>query len=193
MGRRTTTGSGSTSANAGRRRAAGRSWRRRRSVERRSERLVTIDPRAASHAGALQALLGDAVDYAGLFPPAQLDMAGAVAEYASYLASPDRWALGRFVVPAARVPELVAEGESLAAGSRASLGTPQTGWALSVLLGTDVMGDVEMVRAFVAAQAARPGKWAVRVDAVEARASSPDGIDAIAKAVGDSFTSFVEI
>ena len=56
---------------------------------------MTIDPRAASHAGALQALLGDAVDYAGLFPPAQLDMAGAVAEYASYLTSPDRWALAQ--------------------------------------------------------------------------------------------------
>src|SRR5688500_6833993 len=138
MERRTRTGSVSTSANAARRRVAERSWRRRRSAEKRSECLVTIDPRAASHAGALHALLGDAVDYAGLLPPALLDMAGAVAEYASYLASPDRWALGRFVVPAARLSELAAEGESLAAGSRASLGAPGTGWALSVLLGTDV-------------------------------------------------------
>ena len=154
---------------------------------------MTIDPRAASHAGALPALLGDAIDYAGLFPPAQLDMAGAVAEYASYLTSPDRWALGRFVVPAARLPELAAEGESLAAGSRASFGGSGTGWALSVLLGTEVTGDVERVRAFAASQAARPAKWTARVDALEARASSPDAIDAIAKAVGDSFTTFVEI
>jgi hypothetical protein len=56
----------------------------------------------------LRTLLAHAIDYAGLFPPAQLDMPGAVAEYESYLASSDAWALGRFVVPAARLRELAA-------------------------------------------------------------------------------------
>ncbi|HEX7898698.1 MAG TPA: hypothetical protein VF950_13115 [Planctomycetota bacterium] len=50
--------------------------------------------------------LAGIVDYAGLFPPATLSMADAVAEYARARSGPDRWALGRFVVPYARLAEL---------------------------------------------------------------------------------------
>lgn len=50
--------------------------------------------------------LASIVDYAGLFPPAELGMAESVREYAGARSGPDRWALGRFVVPAARLPEL---------------------------------------------------------------------------------------
>lgn len=46
------------------------------------------------------------VDYAGLFPPAELGMADAVREYARARSGPDAWALGRFVVPHARLAEL---------------------------------------------------------------------------------------
>ena len=46
---------------------------------------------------AFRTLLRGAIDYAGLFPPAQLSMAEAVANHADYLASGDAWALGRFV------------------------------------------------------------------------------------------------
>ena len=45
------------------------------------------------------------VDYAGLFPPASLPMAAAVDEYARHRDGPDAWALGRFVLPAARLEE----------------------------------------------------------------------------------------
>lgn len=52
--------------------------------------------------------LSGIIDYAGLFPPATLSMADAVAEYARALSGPDSWALGRFVVPHARLAELKA-------------------------------------------------------------------------------------
>ena len=48
-----------------------------------------------------RALLGGVVDYAGLFPPAALSMADAVAEYAAAQRGADAWMLGRFVLPAA--------------------------------------------------------------------------------------------
>jgi len=48
---------------------------------------------------ALNELLHASIDYAGLFPPAQLDMTTAVENYARYLASDSAWALGRFIVP----------------------------------------------------------------------------------------------
>src|SRR5215216_2608933 len=112
MAPRTRNGSGSTSVGAGLRRAAGRFSRRRRSAER-NDRSVTTERRVSRRAPALRVLLQDAIDYAGLFPPAQLDMSGAVAEYASYLGSVDAWALGRFVAPVARLDELVAAAVSL--------------------------------------------------------------------------------
>jgi hypothetical protein len=55
---------------------------------------------------AIRALLSDLIDYAGMFPPAGLDMAEAVRNYDAYRRGEYGWALGRFVVPAARLDEL---------------------------------------------------------------------------------------
>ena len=55
---------------------------------------------------ALRVLLGRAIDYAGLFPPARLPMAGALEGYAGELRSPERWLLARFVCPVARLAEV---------------------------------------------------------------------------------------
>jgi hypothetical protein len=54
----------------------------------------------------LQAMLTGLIDYAGLFPPAQLPLADALANYARYRSGPRAWMLGRFVCPAARLAEL---------------------------------------------------------------------------------------
>jgi len=49
----------------------------------------------------VRAALYALIDYAGLFPPAQLSVTAAQAEYASARAGPHAWMLGRFIVPAA--------------------------------------------------------------------------------------------
>ncbi|MEO8367584.1 MAG: hypothetical protein ABI806_00085 [Candidatus Solibacter sp.] len=54
----------------------------------------------------LRTLLAGLIDYAGLFPPASLEMAEARRNYVSYAAGEHAWALGRFVVPAARLDEV---------------------------------------------------------------------------------------
>ncbi len=54
----------------------------------------------------LRALLSGVIDYAGLFPPAQLPLEQALKNYAEYRAGPDAWMLGRFVCPAAKLAEL---------------------------------------------------------------------------------------
>ncbi len=46
------------------------------------------------------------VDYAGLFPPAQLGMAEAAAEYERARSGREGWMLGRFILPVARTTEL---------------------------------------------------------------------------------------
>jgi len=136
----------------------------------------------------LRTLLAHAIDYAGLFPPAQLDMPGAVAEYESYLASSDAWALGRFVVPAARLRELAA-----AAGDAPlnPLGSRQGERRLSVVLGADLAADVERLRAFCA-DVNGEGWWR-GIDAVELRASTPEAIAQAMRVVPDSVERYVEI
>ncbi|HWS72984.1 MAG TPA: hypothetical protein VN605_12765 [Thermoanaerobaculia bacterium] len=55
---------------------------------------------------ALRTLLASLIDYAGLFPPAALPMEQALRNYDHYRRGEYAWALGRFVVPAARLHEV---------------------------------------------------------------------------------------
>ncbi|MBS1723981.1 MAG: hypothetical protein JSS66_13635 [Armatimonadetes bacterium] len=57
----------------------------------------------------LSRLLDHPIDYAGLYPPAQLDMAAAVREYLEVTGSPDAWIVNRFVCSASRLGELAKE------------------------------------------------------------------------------------
>jgi hypothetical protein len=52
-------------------------------------------------AASLRALLVNAIDYAGLFPPANLALAPALENYAEYVRLPDAWMLGAFILPVA--------------------------------------------------------------------------------------------
>lgn len=89
---------------------------------------------------ALHAFLAGAIDYAGLFPPAQLGLPAAVTNYLKYRDSSDAWALGRFVVPAARLEEL---GAVLAAVRPIPDSIP-----LTVLLGADLGSELRLLGAF---------------------------------------------
>lgn len=65
------------------------------------------------------ALLEGFIDYAGLFPPASLDLDAAVAEYREARGGPHSWMLGRFLCPTSRLEELAgALTASMEAGER---------------------------------------------------------------------------
>lgn len=128
--------------------------------------------------GALRALMAGVVDYAGLFPPAALDMPRAVANYAEYLASPDAWALGRFVVPVARLGELADAKRALVA-----VGAP---WQLAALAGSDLAADVERIGAFNA------GHRDAVVDTIESRMASAEEIARLAP-LARGYDLFVEV
>ena len=55
---------------------------------------------------ALESLLAGIIDYAGLYPPASLDMRTAVRNYLNYGHSQHASALGRFIVDINRLTEL---------------------------------------------------------------------------------------
>ena len=65
---------------------------------------------------AVRAALGALVDYAGVFPPAQLPLEHALGEYLQARRGPDSWMLGRFIVRLSQVDQLapaVPSGERL--------------------------------------------------------------------------------
>lgn len=54
----------------------------------------------------LHALLGNLIDYAGLYPPAGLPLPEVIANYERYLALPESWTLNRLVLPASKLGEV---------------------------------------------------------------------------------------
>ena len=124
----------------------------------------------------LRALLAGLIDYAGLFPPAGLPLAEVARHYDAYRRSPDAWALGHLVVPAARLEEL---SDLVAASGVAPL-------LVSALIGDDLAGDGSRIQA-----AATRGH--VIVDAVEARASTATAVDNVMREFGEGHAVYVEI
>ncbi len=77
---------------------------------------------SATSSAAVRAAFAGLIDYAGLFPPAQLKLEAALAEYGNARNGPFAWMLARFIVPESRLSELL---------ERASAPVP-----LSVIIGT---------------------------------------------------------
>ena len=106
-----------------------------------------------------RALLAGLIDYAGLFPPAGLDMISAVRHFRGYLAEPDEWALGRFIVPANRLREFEAAFEEVCCAEREPI------WSLSVLSQGGAASDPQAIDELV--------QGAVTVESIEMKAASP--------------------
>ena len=94
----------------------------------------------------VKTLLSSIVDYAGLFPPAKLDMGEAMANYASNQITPYNWMLGRFVLPASRSQEFA---ELLPTFSLEK-------WLLSVTLSGNFESELETIQSI-----SRVGKIAI--------------------------------
>lgn len=143
----------------------------------------------------LRTLLDGVIDYAGLFPPAQLDMDAAVARYAEHRASDACWLLGRFVLPVARLgeferaagPQLAADDEAAGKGkkSHARDAAPTGAWHLAALLGADVEQEATRVLQFNSRHATGRRADAI-VESVEMRASTRAEIERLAKATRDT-------
>lgn len=136
---------------------------------------------------AIRTLLTKSIDYAGLFPPAGLDMATAVRNYARYRGAPDGWALGRFVVPVGRLDEFKAT-----AAEHLRDFTSALPWQLSLLAGADPSADLETLAEFNRRHASTH-TGSVTADAIEIKASSATAIEDIMRRAPPWLQTFIEI
>ncbi len=131
----------------------------------------------------LEILLANLIDYAGLFPPAALNMREAVTNHAAYLRSEHAWMLGRFIVPAARLKEFE---ETLAS----SVGQPSLPWKLSVLLGSDAASD--LARSDVSGKHTS-SSVRFNVDSVEVKVNTPEEVNRLAAIIPPKLKTYFEI
>ncbi len=137
---------------------------------------------------AARVLLDGIVDYAGLFPPAALNVNDAVRNYARYRGGEGGWMLGRFVCPIAQFDAFADVSEPL---------LPRDAGAIPWRLAAIGTGD----HAADAAEIARVNechRWSwdecsAIVDVVEARAPSVDEIPRIHQAFTGDTVVYVEL
>lgn len=137
---------------------------------------------------AVEALLTGLIDYAGLFPPAGEDMRPALENYASYLNGPDRWALGRFIVPAARLSELEAAARDLM-----PRGKGDEPWQLAVLAADDIPAAAKQISEFNRRHEPGSKRGQAIVDVVELKASTGDQIISQRRELPEFLTPYFEL
>ena len=136
---------------------------------------------------AIETLLRASIDYAGLFPPAGLDMDAAVANFARYRAGPAAWALGRFIVPVSRLSEFEVSAQ------RHPIPEPGEPWLLGALAGPlDAGSDLEQLRQFNLRHAAS-GARVFTADTFEVKATSNNAIEEIMRRASADLQTYIEI
>lgn len=154
----------------------------------------------------LRTFLTGLVDYAGLFPPAKLDMQKAVETYARCARGEHEWILGRFICPAARLAEFekAAGGGGMLPGTLATSGYREHAehsgggepWRLSVLVdassNASLDKDLDTIAAFNERHAEEDQGLAV-VDAVELKVETPVVIDRVLDEMPEYLSPFFEI
>lgn len=131
------------------------------------------------------ALVRGLIDYAGLFPPAGLEMADAVRRFADYQHRSDQWALARLVVPVARLAEFEAARAGLPPHDRAS-----ARWPIAALAGNDLAADRTTIHAF---HSRHPEPDAPRVESLELRVASVADIDSASARLGRELELYCEL
>ncbi|HYF39731.1 MAG TPA: hypothetical protein VD930_08595 [Gemmatimonadales bacterium] len=135
----------------------------------------------------MHVLLRNAIDYAGLFPPAGLDMQSAVSNFAAYSADENSWALGRFVVPVSRLDEFMA-----AAWPYVSAKTsPIRPWRLAALCGPDLGSDMDAIERFNGFFKSSDAR--LTIDTLERKAVSVEEIKETMHRVPAQLQAFLEL
>ncbi len=164
-------------------------------------------------------LMTSIVDYAGLFPPAGLDMATTVRNWARYTTGPDAWMLGRLVVPVSKLDEFAREAEKFGPSWVVNAdpdGAPEP-WRISAIVGEKLDADIDRIFEFnrqfapadeepdseaepptggaqeKAAPAPAYVAGGIVIDAIELKATSAQQIDNAMNAIPEQLDPYIEV
>ncbi|WP_103028477.1 hypothetical protein [Salinibacter altiplanensis] len=138
------------------------------------------DPSDALITPSLRAFLHEVVDYAGLFPPADLSLHRAFQNHAEYRHEEEAWMLSRFVLPVRRLPDLTTNRPLLKEGAPYDLSVLGTGGDTVDAFRAAFERDLEAIEAFDEAHAEQ-----AKVDVMEV--SLPDALVGGSQAEGIDF------
>ncbi|MEY4118349.1 MAG: hypothetical protein RLZZ116_1677 [Planctomycetota bacterium] len=147
---------------------------------------------------AVRLLLDSVLDYAGLFPPAKLEMQPTVTNFARYRKGADAWMLARLIVPVTRFPEFVEKADPLLPKTADVEGDAP--WPLSVLVAPasdrQIVADLERIERFNERMEDREFSRAhgrAMIDTIETKATSAHEIDRALEYVPDDIFAYFEI
>jgi hypothetical protein len=144
----------------------------------------------------VRALMHGVIDYAGLFPPALLDMTRTVESYARHRAGDDRWALGRLVVPVKRLGEFERCAERHLPVGEGGRDDREDPWQLTVLSEATGDGSFEDELAQVDRfnhRHAEPGTGRAVIETIEIKASGANVIEGALELMPETLFPWFEL
>lgn len=130
----------------------------------------------------VKALLGGAIDYAGLFPPSAVSMPEAVLNYATYRNSNYSWMLGRLVVTASRLDEFYETAREFISRDG------KDPWRVAIIAGDDVTGTINQIKTFNAEHGPD-----VVCDSIEIRTDSPGDVENASASLPPEIAGYFEV
>ncbi len=144
----------------------------------------------------IRTLLSGVIDFAGLFPPARLEMDASVEGFARSLTGTHAWMLGRFICPASRLADLSRCAAVLMPGTAGTSGYRERiagePWRVSVLSDGVLETDLGRVERFNQHHASPEHGLAV-ADAIELRPMEASAVERAIEQVPDELFPFFEV
>jgi hypothetical protein len=145
----------------------------------------------------LTTLVTGLFDYAGLYPPARLEMRQAAEAYARGRMGEHAFMLGRFVCPVSKLHKLSEAASVMMPGTHATSGYREHAdvlepWSVSAVIDRPLEEALELIDAFDEHHGVEDHGLA-RVESIELKAESPEFIDEALDEIPDDIEPFFEV
>jgi hypothetical protein len=145
----------------------------------------------------LLTLTDDLIDYAGLFPPAALNMSDSVSRYMRYLQTDEAPMLGRFICRASQLAEMSKYAGILMPGTAGTSGYREMSnisdpWRVSVVVDGTLDEALDAIDTFDERHSVEDNGLA-KIDAIEIKVNNAQEIDDIIEGIPDDLLPFFEV
>lgn len=146
----------------------------------------------------LQALLINLIDYAGLYPPAKLDMLPAVTQYAQCQSDIHSWMLGHFICPTNRFSEFESAISQLHQNNKdngsSNANNLIANWSVSALVGNQIESGLISIDNLLQRQNLNQNQIPsqIIIENIEAKIDSVHNIDDALDIIHDNITAWFE-